>query len=184
MTPSITEVVGSPLVVPTISIPVVAPYEIATVRDGHIVYRQSIDHINKEKIMGVINRSLDDTLVAHYFDDKQNARFYIAEDHLGAGVLQGVYIDILGVDPSKWGNGIASALMHAMMEDTDGRFVLRSQPIPKRERANGWYTELAERIGQVVNVDGINYNVYARGIPESEKPHWLRVAREKPKNFE
>ena len=93
-------------------------------------------------------------------------------------------MDILGVEPSKRTNGIGSAIMNAMMEDTQGRFVLRSQPIAKREKANEWYSKLAKLIGGVINVDGINYNVYAKGMPESENPHWLSVAREKPKNFE
>jgi len=175
---------GSSIAIPTRFVPVESPYEVAVVRNGHTIYMQNAGQINRDSVRSVIDRSLDERLVPHYFDNKQHARFYLTEGHLGVGVLQDAYIDILGVEPSRWGNGIARALMDTMTEDAQGKFVLRSQPISKRQRANEWYSKLAKLIGEVVNVDGITYNVYAKGISEAEEQHWLGVTREKPSNFE
>src|SRR3989344_7116895 len=106
---------GSSIAIPTRFVPVEGPYEIAAVRNGHTIYTQTHGQINRSAVRSVIERSLDEKLVSYYFDNKQEARFYLTEGHLGVGVLQDAYIDILGVEPSRWGNGIARALMDTMM---------------------------------------------------------------------
>lgn len=72
--------------------------------------------------------------------------------------------------------------MKVMLQDANGKLAFRSQP--KRTTANEWYERFAELIGQIVNVNGILYNVYGVGLTEAEKRQWLKHVREKPSNFQ
>lgn len=157
------------------------PYERVFVRKDHVVYQLSLPHINKEAATGVINSGLQERLVREYYDDKQNAKFFVADDYGGIGVLAGVYLDMLSVAPKRQENGTGRALMESFLETTDGKLAFRSQP--KRVVANEWYSKFAKLLGTGANVDGIIYNMYGVGLTAAEQEAWLKTMRAKRKNF-
>ena len=174
---------GAPVILPG-SPPLneVATYEGVFKHDGHIVHEQSLHYINRETVRRVINTGLQETLLQHFYDDKGNAKFFVADDYDGVGVLEGIYLDIVSVVPKRQDNGTGRALMHSFLQTTDGRLAFRSQP--KRTVANDWYSKFARLISQETNVDGVLYNMYGVGLTLPEQEAWLSIMRNKPKNFE
>ena len=148
------------------------PYDILSLRLGQIdtgLVRQIIDSGFRET---------GDILVNNYFTGKENAQFFMI-DTKGVAVLIGDYLDILAVAEEYHHNGVGPALLGRVIEETHGRFYLRSRP---DRLVNRTYERFAEPM-LFTSKDGIDYNGYLSGYALSETAQRIKLMQEKPSNF-
>lgn len=148
------------------------PYDILSLRLAQI------DPVLVRQIINSGFRETGDILVNDYFTGKENAQFFMI-DKKGVAVMIGDYLDILAVAEKYQHNGVGPALLGRVIEETHGRFYLRSRP---DRPVNRTYERFADPI-PFTSKDGIDYNGYLSGhtLPETEQR--MRLMQEKPSNF-
>ena len=135
--------------------------------------------INKELVKRIIESGFDERLVSNYFDGKDDAQFFLDRENKGVAVLMRDYLDILAVANEHRRNGIGPALLKRVIEETNGRFYLRSQP---HRSVNSTYQKFAKSV-PFKSADGIQYNGYLSGYTPSEISERLELMVQKPSNF-
>ena len=147
------------------------PYEIKSLQ---------LAQINTELVKQIIESGFEERLVRNYFYGKDDAQFFLDRDNKGVAVLMRDYLDILAVANEHMRDGIGPALLNKVIEETNGRFYLRSQP---HRSVNSTYQKFAKPV-PFTSIDRIDYNGYLSGYTPSEISERLELMIQKPSNFE
>ena len=151
-------------------------------RHAYDVQLMGLAQIDQTLVRQIIESGFNERLARHYFDGKENAKFFMVGEK-GVAVLLDDYLDILVAADGHQHNGIGPALLGRVIDETDGRSYWRSQPF---RPANDSYRRITGPNAPIpiVSVDGIAYNTYFVGYNESEIPPRLGHMTRKISNFE